>query len=304
MDRRDFLGGTLALPALALLGRAPTAAAALYPAPIGLPQAGLRFGYAAITWAGDDLAAIDEIAAVGYQGIQLRATAVERWGSDPAALRRLLSDKGLEFVALSSGVLALDPAREADSMALHTRHARFAAAAGCRFLGGVDERPRARDITPADHARMGGLLTTLGRRCADLGVQLSYHNHMGNLGQAPEEVAAVLSYADPALVGLQLDTAHWRAAGGDAVRAVQAFGPRIVFLHLKDVQFGVDGRPYKFCELGEGEADVLGVLRALDAIGFEGWGVVELDYQTAPDRSPRRSAELSADFLVKHGYRV
>ena len=35
--------------------------------------ADIRFGYAAITWGGDDLKAIDEIAGIGFRGIQLRS---------------------------------------------------------------------------------------------------------------------------------------------------------------------------------------------------------------------------------------
>ncbi len=286
MDRRAFLASTLALPAL---GR------------LRLPSE-LRFGYAAITWGGNDPAAIDDIATAGFKGIQLRASAVERWSSDPAALEALLHAKGLTFVALSSGVLALDPAREAESLALHTKHARFAAECGCLYLQVVDERPRGRDITRDDHRRMGGLLTELGRRCADLGLRLGYHNHMGNLGQSPDEVAHVLDATDPRYVWLELDTAHWAAAGGDPVRAVRDFRERLLFVHLKDIRRNVDGQSYRFRELGEGELDMAGVLRELDRTGFSGWGIVELDYQTDPSRSALESARISRDYLRSLGY--
>ena len=46
---------------------------------------------------------------------------------------------------------------------------------------------------------MGKLLTEIGKRTADLGVPLGYHNHMNNLGERPEEVRAVLGAADPKL---------------------------------------------------------------------------------------------------------
>ena len=39
--------------------------------------------------------AIDDIAAVGYRGIQLRASAVTRWGANPAVLRQRLADRAL-----------------------------------------------------------------------------------------------------------------------------------------------------------------------------------------------------------------
>lgn len=291
MDRRTFLATTLALPALPALLR--------YDA-----QSKLRFGYAAITWGGNDPSAIDDIASVGFRGIQLRVSAVERWQNDPASLKALLDAKQLTFVALSSGVLALDPAREAESLALHTKHARFAAACGCLYVQVVDERPRNRDITRDDHRRMGRLLTELGKRCADAGVKLGYHNHMGNLGQTREEVAHVLEATDPRYVWLELDTAHWAAAGGDPVRAVRDFRERMLFVHLKDLARNVDGAAYRFRELGAGELDMRGVLRELDRTGFAGWGIVELDYQTAPTRSAKESAEISRDFLRTSGYTV
>jgi inosose dehydratase len=48
---------------------------------VRLDAAGMRVGYAAITWGGNDAQAIDEIAEVGYRGIQLRASAFDTWGS-------------------------------------------------------------------------------------------------------------------------------------------------------------------------------------------------------------------------------
>lgn len=288
MDRRGFIATTLGLPAVAHRHVAL--------------RADLRLGYAAITWGGNDPDAINDIASVGYRGIQLRTSAVARWESDPPALKALLAEKRLTFVALSSGVLALDPAREDESLALHTRHAEFAAKAGALYVQVVDERPRNRAITEADHQRMGRLLTTLGRRCADIGVKLGYHNHMGNLGESPAEVAAILSYTDARLVGFELDTAHWAAAGGNPVRAVRDFRDRLLFLHLKDLQRNVDGRPYKFVELGAGELDMAGVLRELDRVGFTDWAIVELDAVTAVGRSARDSAIISREFLAAQGY--
>lgn len=289
MIRRDFLAGALALP---LIGRVPWAASP-------------RFGCAAITWNGQDESAIDDIASLGFRGIQLRASAYQRWGSDPAALRGRLADRGLAFVALSSGTLRLAPETFDDDLALHLRHARFVREAGGTFLQVVDERPRDRAPVAADFAAMARRMDELGRRTADLGVTLAYHNHMGNLGQGAGDVEAVLSQCDPQRVRLLLDVAHWQAAGGDPVAAVKRHANRLAFLHLKDLQRlqgDAQRRPYRFVELGAGEVDVRGVLAALAQAGFGGWAVVELDAVTDPSRTPRGSAQLSKDFLAASGY--
>lgn len=296
MLRRDFVASALALPALA---RA---------VPYLAPGHALSFGYAAITWAGKDDAAIDEISALGFRGIQLRASAFERWGAHPGALKERLASRNLAFVALSSGQLRLDPATFEDDMALHMRHARFVRECGGSFLQVVDERPRGRAPSADDFAGMAKRLSELGKRTADIGVTLAYHNHMGNLGQAPDEVKAVLSRSDPRHVRLLLDIAHFRAAGGDPVAAVARHAGRLAFLHLKDLRRisppDARGGTFRFVELGQGEVDVKGVLAALAAADFEGWGIVELDSVTDQGRTPRDCAQTSKDYLGSIGYTI
>ncbi|HET7747150.1 MAG TPA: hypothetical protein VFM29_07600, partial [Vicinamibacteria bacterium] len=62
----------------------------------------LRLGYAAITWEGKDEQAIEDIAAVGFKGIQLRSGVLEKYGDRPAELKRLLDEKGLALLCFSS----------------------------------------------------------------------------------------------------------------------------------------------------------------------------------------------------------
>lgn len=295
MDRREFLETGFAAAALPWIARAGFDAHA----------ARLRFGYAALTWRGDDRTAIDEIAAVGYAGVQLRAPALGEWGDRPAELKDLLSDRGLTLVALSSGVVRLDPAVEAEDLALHLRHAAFLRDVGGLYLQVLDERPDGREPAAADYRRMGRLLTEIGRRTADLGIRLGYHNHMGFLGQHPDEVARVLDAADPEFVHLQLDTAHWQAAGGNPADAVRQYADRLLFLHLKDLERPIPGGApdsYRFVELGQGSVDLPAVFAELDRIDFDGWAVVELDPREDSQRTPRESAVLSRQYLESRGF--
>ena len=132
MPRREFLGAMSGVaaasvfPCETLLAREP-----LYPpmdlshfdTPITPAPSEIHFGYAAITWGGNDRQAIDDIAAVGFHGIQLRSNSIAEFGS-PSAVRDLLSQHDLRFVALSSGNLLSDPAASKKSIAEHTAHAR------------------------------------------------------------------------------------------------------------------------------------------------------------------------------------
>jgi inosose dehydratase len=294
MNRRAMLVETVA--ATAWLAR-------LRPFHAVLPK--LKFGCAAITWNENNTQAIADIAALGYRGIQLRASAVAEWGARPKALAELLAANRLTFVALSSGLVRLDPAFEEEDRELHLRNARFLRDAGGLFLQVIDERPKERAPDRADFTRMGRLLTELGRRVSDLGIQLGYHNHMGSLGESPDEIARVLEASDPRYVKLELDTAHYQQGGGVPARAVRDLGDRLLFLHLKDLEGPLPGngsKPYRFVELGRGSVDLPGVFAALEQVGFQGWGIVELDQVPTPTGSPSDSARISKQYLSKLGF--
>jgi len=263
----------------------------------------MKFGYAAITWGAELTQAMDDIAAVGFRGIQLRSEAFQQYGEKPAALREALAKRNLAFVALSSGNLSIDPAREKEELARHLAHARFLRDAGGRYLQIIDERPKGRTVVAADYRRLGRLLTELGKRTSDLGIPMVYHHHMNSTGEKPHEVAAVLDAADRKVVRVLFDTAHYQQGGGDPVAAIRQYREWIEVLHLKDVRAGGAGGAggegaYQFVELGRGRVDLPGVFAALDEINFSGWGIVELDRVPDPGGSPKQSAELNKRYLV------
>jgi inosose dehydratase len=301
VTRRAFLAaasGSLA-GAASGLGRMLTAASSM------------RFGYAAITWGNDVPQAIEEIAAVGFRGIQLRAGdgTVARYSGDPKRLHDLLAQHRLEFAVLSSGNLATDPARERETLDLHARNAQFLRAAGGTHLQVIDERPKGRALTADDYARVGRLLNELGKRTSDAGVTLVYHHHMNSTGEKPQEVAAVLDAADARRVRLLFDVAHYQQGGGDPVAAIRQYKDWIEVVHLKDVRDRTGGTPaagggsapYEFVELGRGRVDLPGVFAALADIRFDKWAIVELDRVPEGGGTPRQSAEINRKFIVDHG---
>ncbi len=264
----------------------------------------MHFGYAAITWGSAVTQAIDDIAAVGFRGIQLRGEAFAQYGERPKELRDLLDRRGLKFVVLSSGNLSIDPARERDELATHTRHAQFVRDAGGTYLQVIDERPKGRAVVAEDYRRLGRLLGELGRRTQDLGIPLVYHHHMNSTGEKPHEVQAVLDAADPKHVRLLFDVAHYQQGGGDPVTALRAYRDWIEVIHLKDVRAGRTGEAgsYEFVELGRGRVDMPGVFAALRDIAFDKWAIVELDRVSDPGRTPRQSAEANRKYLTDHGF--
>ncbi|MDQ3996083.1 MAG: sugar phosphate isomerase/epimerase [Gemmatimonadota bacterium] len=294
-SRREFLrqlGGSAlgaALPIRSLQGT---------PASAG----DIKVGCAAITWGGDDHQAIADISALRFPGIQLRANAVTRFREQPGELRDLLARHNLTFVALSSGNVSIDPSAEAQVIEQHVGHARFLRDAGGLYLQLIDQRPSGREPEPADYARLGRLLTEIGKRTADLGVPVGYHHHVGSLGEKPGEIEHVLDAADPRYVRLLLDVAHYHVGGGDPIAAIRRYADRLLFLHIKDVRVaapGASGPPFRFVELGRGSVDLEGVFAALREVDFGGWAIVELDSVPDPERSPKEANAISKRYLER-----
>ena len=300
IDRRQFVHKA----ALATTGLALAGADRIIAAP-----GDIQFGYAAITWQGQDRQAIEDVAAVGFKGIQLRTSALPEFGDKPAALKELLAKHRLTMVAFSSGNVRIEPEFEAEDIATHVKHARFVRDAGGLYLQLIDARPR-RALVAADYRRIGSLLTEIGKRTADLGIPVAYHHHMNSIGERPEEVDRVLDATDPRYVKVLLDIAHYQQGGGDPVRAVRKFSDRILFLHIKDVQSPLPGntgepmRSYRFVELGRGSVDIKGVFAALNEIKFKGWAIVELDAVPDKAHSPKESAVIARTYLAQLGFTV
>lgn len=290
VSRRSFLA---ALSAVAATSSLPSFAA---------PSRGrgIRFGYTAMTWGNEERQAIDDIASVGFSGIQFRANAVSDF--KPAELKDLLAQHKLTFVALSSGDVSLDEP-EADQIAKHVANAQFVKDSGGLYLQILDQlKSYPRSATSDECKRLGRLLTELGKRTADIGIPLGYHNHLNTLSQMPENLDLILENADPKYVKLELDTAHSVAGGGDPAKDIEKYHDRILFLHVKDVRnIPADTPkakyPFEFVELGRGRVDLPSVFAALDRVKFQGWAVVELDRVPDKSRTPKESAIISKTYL-------
>jgi inosose dehydratase len=297
--RREF---TLGAGAVALSALSSRVWAAAKPAPIS-------FAYAAITW-GESGAkkAIAEISEAGFPGVQLRSNILKDY-SDPAVLKADLAKAKLTFVCYSGGGGTADPSPAARTKEIEKFMvgARFAKAAGALVIQVTS--PKRSGDGPSDPAALksfGEMLTELGKQTAAIGLPLGFHNHMGQIGQNPDEVDAILAASDPKYVKLLLDTGHYAAAGGDPTKAIKTHGKRLVLLHIKDVidkpaaepKDGKKPSKYQFVELGQGKVNFPSLFAALKSAGYTGWTVVELD-SVPPGRAPKDAAAANKAFLEK-----
>jgi inosose dehydratase len=311
VTRRSFLAGLGATAAASTASSVPAWAVfepPLYPpidlsyfdTPITSAPGEIRLGYASITWGGDDRQAIEDISALGFHGIQLRANVIKDFPS-AGELKNLLAKHELRMVALSSGPVRIDSAVEAEELAKHAANAKFVHDVGGLYLQVTDQKSKDHVPTSADCKRLGRMITEIGKRTADLGVTLGYHNHMGTLSERPAELEQILGAADPRYAKLELDVAHYLQGGGDPAKAIDTYANRLLFLHIKDVEPSPDvsgnATGYRWVELGRGKVDLPAVFAALHRVNFRGWAVVELD--TVPDKSrtPKECAINNKKYL-------
>lgn len=253
-------------------------------------------GYSAITWGGQDEQAIQEIAALGFKGIQLRANTYAKYKDNPAALKALLDQSGLQLCMFSSGNVEIDPAKVEASIAQHVKHATFVKALGgtsiqlTNSLRKKGEKPDEKDLI-----RLAEVMNEIGAKTKEIGIQATYHNHMDQFGETPEEVELLVNQMDPTKIKLLLDVAHYFQGGGNPAEAVLKYKKVLHSLHVKDVR-QTEPR-YRFVELGQGKVNLVEVFANLEKINFKGFAIVELDAVPDAGKTPLSCGETSKEFL-------
>ncbi len=150
----------------------------------------------------------------------------------------------------------------------------------------LDSRPRLADDEIAAYGRK---LTRLAEHCAEAGVPIAFHHHMGTVIENAAEVDALMAATGEA-VGLLFDSGHMLFAGGDPVGMAARHGRRINHVHAKDVRAEVlarvDWAKWSFLDAvlegvftvpGDGMIDFDAIARTLAGAGYEGWVVVEAE---------------------------
>jgi len=265
----------------------------------------IAIGINPITWSNDDLQSVGgdisldtclvETAAAGYAGIELG----HKFPRDAAKLKPLLDRHGLTLVSgwYSGELLARDSDAEIDAM---TDHASLLRDMGCQVLifaevtgcihssqdARLSQRPH---INGSVWTQFGKRLSEVGKACADFGLKLCYHHHMGTIVQSGADLDALMQETSDH-VFLLLDTGHAFFAGADPVDLAKQYADRVGHLHCKDVREPVMRRCLNrdssfldavidgvFTVPGDGCIDYDGVFAALRDVSYEGWAVVEAE---------------------------
>ncbi|MFE9794713.1 sugar phosphate isomerase/epimerase family protein [Streptomyces goshikiensis] len=268
---------------------------------------------------------LDEVADAGYEWIELGPYGY--LPTDPARLADETAKRGLRvsagtvFTGLHHG-----PAVWEDTWEHVSRIAALTRAMGAAHLVVIpsfwrDDKTgevlEDRVLTPGQWRELASQTERLGREVADrYGLRIVVHPHADTHIDTPQNVARFLDATDPELVSLCLDTGHYAYCGGDSVRAIEAFGERIGYLHLKQVDpavlaevvsgqvpFGPAVARGVMCEPPSGVPALEPVLAAAQRLGVDLFAIVEQDMYPCPPEKPLPIARRTRSYLRSCGAR-
>ncbi|MDR3374653.1 MAG: myo-inosose-2 dehydratase [Ancalomicrobiaceae bacterium] len=278
-----------------------------------------KLGMSPIAWWNDDLAELsDDVSleeclrqsrSAGFTGMEMG----RRFPSDPAVMLPILRAADVTLCGgWFSGTL-VEEELAANKDRIRPMIELFKAVnAPCIVYGEVGRSIQGDRSRPlATKAKLGddemkayaAKVTAFGEWCADQGMPLSYHHHMGAVVQTEPELDAFMRHSG-AGIPLLLDAGHLAFAGGDVLRVIDAHHARISHVHVKDVRRkvldGLDWTKQSFLDAvalgaftvpGDGSLDFGAIVQRFADYGYEGWFVVEAE-QDPKLNPPKKMAEV------------
>ncbi len=271
----------------------------------------IKLAIAPIGWTNDDLPqlggditfeqCISEMALAGFTGSEVG----NKYPKDTEVLKKALKLRGLQICnAWFSTYLTTQSYDQVEKA--FVQHCTFLKTMGATIVGVAEQGNSIQgrqdlpvfDAKPVNTEEEWKLLTEglnkLGRKAKEMGMQLTYHHHMGTGVQTSGEIDRLMEQTDPALVGLLYDSGHLVFSGEDPMAVLQKWMGRIRHVHLKDVR--ADKREMAisqkwsflkgvlegvFTVPGDGCIDFKPILDALIKASYQGWWVVEAEQDPA-----------------------
>jgi inosose dehydratase len=275
----------------------------------------------------DYVQVLNEIAETGYAGTELGDW--EFMPTDPKKLSQEIHARDLVLLGAFVPVFLKDPAAHQPGIETAVRTAGLMAAVegDLPFIVLADENGR----VPERTKNAGRITPEMGLSDAEwqifaegatkvaeavkkeTGLRTAFHHHCAGYVETPAEIATLMDLTDPDVLGLTFDCGHYHFGGGDALEGLRKYGKRVWHFHFKDYHPGVgkqvaeNGWDYfqavrrgVFCELGKGIVEFPSIMKELEKLDFEGWGVVEQDVLPGMGR-PKESAKRNREYIRSLG---
>lgn len=267
----------------------------------------IRYGTNPIAWSNDDDRTIgahltledclSDCEKIGFDGIEKG----HKMPSDGTELKKVLAAHNLVFVSGWHSLNLLSHDVEAEKKAIQP-HLDMLKANGCKVcivcetsnaIHGDDAKALADKPVLADDAwkKFGADVEAIAQYCADQGIDLVYHHHMGTVVQTGDEIDRLMDNTGPA-TKLLLDTGHAWFGGSDPAELARRYMDRVRHVHAKNVRPAirkqVEGERLSFLEGvrrgvftvpgdPEGGVDFPPVLKIAAEHGYDGWLVIEAE---------------------------
>ncbi|NVP54254.1 myo-inosose-2 dehydratase [Mycoplana rhizolycopersici] len=267
----------------------------------------IRYGTNPIAWSNDDDRTIgahltledclSDCEKIGFDGIEKG----HKMPNDGTELKKVLAAHNLVFVSGWHSLNLLSHDVEAEKKAIQP-HLDMLKANGCKVcivcetsnaIHGDDAKALADKPVLADDAwkKFGADVEAIAQYCADQGIDLVYHHHMGTVVQTGDEIDRLMDNTGPA-TKLLLDTGHAWFGGSDPAELARRYMDRVRHVHAKNVRPAirkqVEGERLSFLEGvrrgvftvpgdPEGGVDFPPVLKIAAEHGYDGWLVIEAE---------------------------
>ncbi len=241
-----------------------------------------------------------DVSELGFAGLELfdwQIAGLESQG----LLGQFVEKYKLPLISSYTSVQLTDPARRAETIAAAVN------------IGKIMKKYGGKTIVIGPSGRVGGenynfnehkqnIVTTLnelGKAITDIGLIAALHQHTGTAVETRDETYATMEAVDTRYVKFGPDIGQLQKGGVDPVAVVKQFLPVVQHMHFKDWVGGPSMAGY--CPLGLGKVDLVGVLDLMEGRKLEGMIMVELDGGGQMPYTPRETAKIAHDWLVKHG---
>jgi len=285
----------------------------------------VKIGISPIAWQNDDLPditkdftmeqALREAREIGYTGVERG----QRMPHDTEGLRAYLDGNDIALCGgwCSGNSLNNDFAAECDAtrqqveqfIALNAPCIVYAECSNT-VQGMIDVPVNNRPKMDRDDIRAyGAKISELAKWMADQGMPMAYHHHMGSIIESEDDVNWLMD-GSSADLHLCFDTGHLLFGGGDVMATLDRWGDRVHHVHYKDIRPAIvrdvrdNNRSFldavmagAFTVPGDGCIDFDAVTRALKAMDYNGWIVVEAEQDPAK-ATPYEYSKLGYDNIV------
>ena len=241
-----------------------------------------------------------DVSELGFAGLELFDWQINGLESQ-GLLSGFVEKYKLPLVSSYTSIQLTDPAQRATTIANAVN------------IGKIMKKHGGKTIVIGPSGRVGGesynfnehkqnIVTTLnelGKAITDIGLIAALHQHTGTAVETRDETYATMEAVDTRYVKFGPDIGQLQKGGVDPVAVVKTFLPVVQHLHFKDWVGGPSMAGY--CPLGLGKVDLVGVLDLMEGRKLEGMIMVELDGGGQMPYTPRETAQIAHDWLVKNG---